>query len=169
MIKELSYEESKEYLSKFQQEEKSYGADWYDCEDGSAIYIWLIEIGYINEKPLGFLSYKKMILPNKVDFVYIVKIYALHTHRGENPTLFNRKRVSEILFDEIDKKGVNILTLESACEKLDIYYKSLGYIFSKELSDEFARVIGTREEIMYRIKNNIKLSDEEKNMFGDIK
>jgi len=132
MIKELSYEESKEYLSRFQQEEKSYGADWYDCEDHpNATYIWFLSVESISEKPLGFLSYKKMILPNKVDFVYIVKIYALHTHRGEHPILFNGKRVSEILFDEIDKKGVNILTLESACEKLDIYYEGLGYIFSK--------------------------------------
>ena len=137
MIKELSYEESKEYLYKFQIKEKSYGTDWYDCEDENATYIWLIEIENINEKPLGFLSYKKMILPIKVGFIYIVKIYTLYTHRGEKPTLFNGNRVSEILFNEIDRKGINILTLESACEKLDIYYKSLGFKYNKEISDEF--------------------------------
>jgi len=169
MIKELSYKESREYLYKFQREENSYGTDWYDCEDESATYIWLILIEDRSDKPLGFLSYKKMILPNKVDFVYIVKIYVLHTYGGEYATLFNGNRVSKILFDEIDKKGVNILTLESACEQLDIYYKSLGFKYNKEISDEFSRVIGTREEIMYRIKNDVELTNEEKNMFGDIK
>jgi len=164
MIRELSYSDSEVYLAKFQKEEKSYSTDWYNCEDENAQYIWWLEI----EKPLGFLSYKKMILPNKIDFVYIVKIYVLKTYRGENPILVEEKRVSEKLFSELDRKGVNILTLESACENLDIFYKSLGFEYNVDISNQFASVIGTREQIMYRQKNSQSdmMSDAEKEMFG---
>lgn len=164
MIRELSYLDSQKYLGEFQKEENSYGADWYDCEDENSQYIWWLDI----EKPLGFLSYKKMILPNKIDFVYIVKIYVLKTHRGEEAVLIDGERVSEILFSEIDKKGVNILTLESACEKLDVYYKDLGFEYNVAISNEFASVIGTREEILYRRKKSLldMMSDAEKEMFG---
>ena len=117
-VKELSFIESKKYLHLFQKLENSYGADWYDAEDEGSRYIWLIED--IN-KPLGFLSYKVLVLPNRIDFVYIVKIYVLKSHRGNNPILFEDERVSKILFRQIDKKGVDILTLEYACENLDFY------------------------------------------------
>jgi len=168
MIKEISYINSREYLSLFQAEEKSYGTDWYDCEDENATYIWWIDVTEVNEKPLGFLSYKILILPNKIDFVYIVKIYVLKSHRGENPILVEEERVSLILFREIERKGINILTLESACETLDDYYKSLGFEYNEDISNIFANEIGTREQIMYRKAEDINLSDEEKNMFGDI-
>ena len=117
-IKELSFFDSQSYLNRFQLLEKAYGADWYGAEDENATYIWLIED--IN-KPLGFLSYKVLILPNRIEFVYIVKIYVLKSHRGNNPILFEDERVSKILFRQIDKKGVDILTLEYACENLDFY------------------------------------------------
>ncbi|MFK5976820.1 MAG: hypothetical protein QM493_09955 [Sulfurovum sp.] len=70
-IKEFSLHESQKYLYLSQRLENSYGTDWYDCEE-DAKYIWLIEN---IENPLGFLSYKVLLLPNKIDFIYIVKIY----------------------------------------------------------------------------------------------
>lgn len=168
MIREISYHDSREYLNKFQKEEKSYGVDWYDCEDKDATYIWWIESEVISENPLGFLSYKKMILTNSIDFVYIIKIYVLKTHRSENPILIEGERVSIILFKELDKKEVNILTLESACTELDVYYKNLGFSYNKEISGEFSKSIGTSEKIMYRRKEDILFTDAERNMFGEL-
>lgn len=121
-IKELFYEESRGLLYKFQVSEKAYGTEWY--EDEEATYIWLIED---IKQPLGFLSYKVLIAPNKIDFIYVVKIYVLKSHRGTNPILIDDERVSKILFREIDKKGVNFLTLESACERLDLHYQKFGF------------------------------------------
>ena len=168
MIREISYHHSREYLNKFQKEEKSYDVGWYDCEDKDATYIWWIESEDIPENPLGFLSYKKMILPNSIDFVYIVKIYVLKTYRGKNPILIEGKRVSIILFRELDKKEVKILTLEPACSKLDVYYKNLGFSYNEEISEEFSKAIGTSEKIMYRRKEDILFTDAERNMFGEL-
>lgn len=164
-IKELSFVQSAELLTKFQLLENSFGSDWYDCEKEEATYIWLMKD---IKNPLGFLSYRVLILPNKIDFIYIVKIYVLEIHRGTNPSLIEGERVSEILFRQIDRKGVNILTLESACKELDIYYESLGFKYNKEISEEFAKIIGTGEEIMYRKKEdiNMEVSDEMKELFG---
>jgi len=164
-IQEFSFMESRELLSIFQSLNNSYGADWYNAEMEEAKYIWVTED---IQNPLGFLSYKVLIHPNQIDFIYIVKIYALSTHRGDNPILIKEERVSEILFRQIDRRGINILTLESACEELDVYYKNLGFEYNKEISDEFAKVIGTREEIMYRKKKDIQseLSDEERKKFN---
>jgi len=151
-VKELPFIESQKILNHFQLLENSYGIDWYDCEHEDAHYIWLLE--NIDE-PLGFLSYKVLITPNKVDLIYIVKIYVLKSHRGENATLIDDERVSEILFRQIYRKGVNILTLESAHEKLDAYYKKLGFRYNKDMSDYLGLIIGTRGQIMARfIKQN---------------
>jgi len=164
-IRESTFENSRELLAKFQRLENSYGADWYDCEEESAKYIWLIEN---IENPLGFLSYKVLVLPNQIDFIYIVKIYILKSHRGQNPTRIEEERVSEILFRQIDRKDVNILTLESACEELDVYYQSLGFKYNEEMSEIFAKVIGTREQIMYRARQdkNKDIPDELNGLFG---
>ena len=166
-IKELSYEESRGLISIFESLEEPVllSTDCVDVEESRAKYIWLIED---MKKPLGFLSYRLFILPNKIAFIYIVKIYVLGAYRGTSPILFEDRRVSEILFNEIDKRNVNILTLESACENLDRYYEGLGFKYNKEISDIFAKVIRTTEQIRYRKKKDIaiELSDEEKRMFG---
>ena len=146
-IKELVFEDSKQFLDKFQKLENSYGADWYDCEDKEAKYIWLIKD---IENPLGFLSYKILLHPNQKDFIYIVKIYVLEAYRGKIPILIEDERVSEILFRQINKKGVNFLTLESACDKLDNYYESLGFKYNEDISNVFSSIIGTKEKIMVK-------------------
>jgi len=168
MIKELDYQNSREYLGKFQYFEKSYEADWYDCEDEKATYIWWIEVEVTDEKPLGFLSYKQMISPNRVDFIYIVKIYVLHTHRGQEASLIDGERVSMILFRELVKKEVNILTLESACKDLDKYYETLGFMYIKDVNFEFTSIIGTEEKIMIKIQDRRLLSENEQQIFGRI-
>ena len=162
-IKELNFKNSEQLLDRFQRLENSYGADWYDCEEERAKYIWLIED---IENPLGFLSYKVLLHPNKIDFIYIVKIYVLKNYRGKNPKLIEEERVPEILFRQIDKKGVNILTLESACEKLDIHYERFGFEYNEEMSDFFAPIIGTNEQIMTKFIKEPELSDIEKGLFG---
>ena len=116
-----------------------FSTDWVDVEESRVKYIWLIED---MEKPLGFLSYRLFILPNKIDFIYIVKIYVLEAYRGVSPTFLEDRRVSEILFNEVDKRNVNILTLESSDKELDRYYESLGFEYNKE--------IRTTEQIRYR-------------------
>jgi len=165
-IKEFSYFASKEYISKFEILEKPdpLSTDWIDVEDSRATYIWVLE--NIIDKPLGFLSYKVLILPNRIDFIYIVKIYVLHTHRGEAPNLIEGERISSILFRELAKKEINIFTLESACEQLDRYYAELGFRYIKEVSTELASVIETTAPIMHKIEKKKSLSDIEKAMFG---
>ena len=81
---------------------------------------------------------------------YIVKIYVLEDYRGEIPILIEDERVSEILFRQINRKGVNILTLESACDKLDNYYESLGFKYNEDISNIFSSIIGTKEKIMVK-------------------
>ena len=73
-IQNLDFSNSKPLLDRFQILEKSYGMDWFDCEDENAKYIWVVED---IENPLGFLSYKILPHPNQIDFIYIVKIYYL--------------------------------------------------------------------------------------------
>ena len=58
--------------------------------------------------------------------------------------------MSEILFREIAKKKINILTLESACEKLDIYYKDLGFRYDADTNNMFSSIIGTSANIMLK-------------------
>ncbi|MGJ0330077.1 GNAT family N-acetyltransferase [Aliarcobacter cryaerophilus] len=147
-IQNLDFHNSRFLLNKFQVLEKSFGMDWYDCEDENAKYIWIVED---IENPLGFLSYKIMPHPNKIDFIYIVKIYVLKDYRAENPKLIEEERVSEILFRQIERQGINILTLESACAKLDTHYEKLGFTYNKDLSGIFSSIIGTSEKIMVRI------------------
>ncbi len=166
-IQELSFTESQEFISVFEFLEKPSfnGMDWVDVEDENATYIWLLED---IKKPLGFLSYKIILMPNQIDFIYIVKIYVLKTHRSKKPILIDGKRASMILFEQIYKKDINILTLESADEKLDIYYQKLGFKYNVELSKELSKVIDTRNrEIMYKIdkREEIELSEVEKKFF----
>lgn len=147
-IQNLDFSNSKFLLDRFQSLEKSYGMDWYDFDDENAKYIWIVED---IEIPLGFLSYKILPHPNKIDFIYIVKIFVLRDYRGETPKLIEEERVSEILFRQIERQGINILTLESACTKLDTHYKKLGFVYNKDLSGIFSSIIGTSEKIMVRI------------------
>ena len=146
-IKNLDFLNSRNLLSKFQSLENSYYSDWYDCEDENAKYIWLIKD---IENPLGFLSYKILPHLNQIDFIYIVKIYVLNDYRGTNPTLIEEERVSEILFRQIYRQGINILTLESACDELDVYYETLGFRYDKDVSEMFSHIVGTHEKIMVK-------------------
>ena len=147
VIRELTFQDSKQFLEKFQLLENSYYSDWCDCEDENAQYIWLFKD---IENPLGFLSYKILIHPNQIDFIYIVKIYVLKDYRDKTPILIEEERVSEILFRQIDRKNINILTLESACNELDDYYESLGFKYNEDVSDIFSSIIGTNEKIMVK-------------------
>ena len=153
-LEELSFRDSRKLLTKFQQLEKSYGADWYDTEEEGADYIWLIKN---LDDPLGFLSYKLLRLSNQMGFVYIVKIYVLKAYRGRNPILIDEERVSEVLLRTMESKGFNILTLESACDKLDRRYKELGFEYIEDLSREFGSVLDTSEKIFYK---RINIEDE---------
>lgn len=146
-IKNLDFFNSKLFLKKFQALEMSYGMDWYDCEDESAKYIWIVED---IENPLGFLSYKILPHPNQTDFIYIVKIYVLNEYRGKDPVLVEEERVSEILFRQIERQEINILTLESACEELDTHYEKLGFKYIKDVSGIFSSILGTSEKIMVK-------------------
>lgn len=147
-IQNLDFSNSKPFLDRFQILEKSYGMDWYDCENENAKYIWVVED---IENPLGFLSYKILPHPNQIDFIYIVKIYVLEDYRGENPRLIEEERVSEILFRQIERQGITILTLESACTKLDIHYEKLGFKYYKDVSGVFSSIIGTTQKILVRM------------------
>ena len=147
-IQNLDFFNSKFLLNKFQALENSYGMDWYDCEDENTEYIWILE-GIDN--PLGFLSYKILSHPNQIDFIYVVKIYVLEDYRGEDPRLIEEERVSEILCRQIDRQGINILTLESACERLDTHYEKLGFKYNKDVSGIFSSIIGTTQKILVRM------------------
>ena len=147
-IQNLDFSNSKPLLDRFQILEKSYGMDWYDYDDENAKYIWVVED---IENPLGYLSYKILPHPNQIDFIYIVKIYVLEDYRGENPRLIEEERVSEILFRQIDRQGINILTLESACERLDTHYEKLGFKYNKDVSGVFSSIIGTTQKILVRM------------------
>ena len=157
VIREFTFEDSRKFLNKFQLLENSYSCDWYDCEDENAKYIWLIKD---IENPLGFLSYKILLHPNHKDFIYIVKIYVLKDYRGKTPILIDDERVSEILFRQIDMKNITILTLESSCEKLDIYYENLGFRYDPDVSNIFASAIGTNEKIMVKQLNLNTLNNQ---------
>ena len=147
-IQNLDFHNSRFLLNKFQVLEKSFSMDWYDCEDENTEYIWILE-GIDN--PLGFLSYKILSHPNQIDFIYVVKIYVLEDYRGEDPRLIEEERVSEILFRQIDRQGINILTLESACERLDTHYEKLGFKYNKDVSGIFSSIIGTTQKILVRM------------------
>lgn len=146
-IQNLDFSNSKFLLDRFQSLEKSYGMDWYDFDDENAKYIWIVED---IEIPLGFLSYKILPHPNKIDFIYIVKIFVLRDYRGETPKLIEEERVSEILFRQIERQGINILTLESACEELDDYYESLGFRNIQEVNNGFSQITGTHAKIIVK-------------------
>ena len=146
-IQNLDFHDSRFLLNKFQGLEKSFGMDWYDCEDENAKYIWVIN-GVDN--PLGFLSYKILFDSIIKEYIYIVKIYVLSQYRGQTPILIEEERVSEILFRQIERQGINILTLESACEELDDYYESLGFRNMQEVSDRFSQITGTHAKIIVK-------------------
>ncbi|WP_419777761.1 GNAT family N-acetyltransferase [Malaciobacter marinus] len=146
-VKNLDYVNSISLLNKFQILEESYYSDWYDCDDENAEYIWAID-GIDN--PLGFLSYKILFDSNINEYIYIVKIYVLSQYRGQTPILIEGERVSEILFRQIEKKEINILTLESACDKLDDYYESLGFRNIQEISNGFSQIKGTHAKIIVK-------------------
>lgn len=160
----MSYLDSREYLYKFQTTEKSFGTDWVDAEEETANYIWLLE--NIHD-PKGFLSYKVYILQNTDEFLYIVKIYVLNDYRGEEPILINDERVSQILFRELSNKGINILTLESADEKLDTYYESLGFKYNETKSKIYSEVIDIRGRLIMVKEINKEIPEEEKQLFGE--
>ncbi len=176
MIRELSYEKSIEFIKHFESLEQPniQGMDWTEIYTKDAKYIWFLELDDMIEKPLGFLSYTKYILYNQINFLYIVKIYVLKTHcqgaeKNENPILINGKKVSEILFEKIDEKDINILTLESASDNLDVHYRKLGFKYNTDISIEFSSRIDTKgRKIMYRRKEEISLTEAERNMFGDL-
>lgn len=146
-IQNLDFHDSRFLLNKFQGLEKSFGMDWYDCEDENAKYIWVIN-GVDN--PLGFLSYKILFDSIIKEYIYIVKIYVLSQYRGQTPILIEEERVSEILFRQIERQGINILTLESACEELDDYYESLGFRNIQEVNNGFSQITGTHAKIIVK-------------------
>ena len=146
-IQNLDFSNSRSFLKRFQILENSFGMDWYDCEDENAKYIWVIN-GVDN--PLGFLSYKILFDSIIKEYIYIVKIYVLSQYRGQTPILIEEERVSEILFRQIERQGINILTLESACERLDTHYEKLGFKYNKDVSEIFSSIIGTSEKIMVK-------------------
>lgn len=146
-IQNLDFHDSKFLLNKFQGLEKSFGMDWYDCEDENAKYIWVIK-GVDN--PLGFLSYKILFDSSIKEYIYIVKIYVLSQYRGKTPILIEEERVSEILFRQIERQGINILTLESACEELDDYYESLGFRNIQEVNIGVSQITGTHAKIIVK-------------------
>ncbi|MGD9623990.1 MAG: hypothetical protein AB7U51_04965 [Arcobacter sp.] len=146
-IQNLDFHNSRFLLNKFQGLEKSFGMDWYDCEDENAKYIWVIK-GVDN--PLGFLSYKILFDSSIKEYIYIVKIYVLSQYRGQTPILIEEERVSEILFRQIERQGINILTLESACEELDDYYESLGFRNIQEVNNGFSQITGTHAKIIVK-------------------
>ena len=162
-IKEFDYQSSKHLLKRFQIIEKSYGANWFNCEDENSQYIWIIEN---TDNPLGFLSFKILIHPNQKDFIYIVKIYVQRQYRGENPLLVNKERVSQILFRQIESKGVNILTLESADEKLDAYYEQQGFKYNEDISNFFAPVIGTNDKVVVKFLHREIIDEDLLKKFG---
>ncbi|MCT7627050.1 GNAT family N-acetyltransferase [Aliarcobacter butzleri] len=146
-IQNLDFYDSRFLLNEFQGLEKSFGMDWYDCEDENAKYIWVIN-GVDN--PLGFLSYKILFDSIIKEYIYIVKIYVLSQYRGQTPILIEEERVSEILFRQIERQGINILTLESACEELDDYYESLGFRNIQEVNNGFSQITGTHAKIIVK-------------------
>lgn len=162
IIEELSNDDSKKYLDIFlRAEEKQLkrfiGSDWYDCDDEYATYIWLLN-GI--DEPLGFLSYKLIFLDDTKDFIYIVKVYVLKNHRGKNPILIEERRVSHMLFQEIYQKGINILTLESADDKLDSYYKRLGFEYNEEISRILSGKIDSKNrQILHRFEKEYVISE----------
>lgn len=164
-VKELSIEDSRKLLYDFQileQKHDFYLSDWFDAEDDEAIYIWVIE----NSKdPRGFLSYKKFYIADIKDFIYIVKIYVLKEYRGNNPQLVNNERVSNILFNEIFRKGIDILTLESADEKLDTYYENKGFIYNQDLSTTYSQVIDSKNRRIMVRENENNIPEEELEFF----
>lgn len=168
-IEEFSYEDSRKYLYLFQRAEEQQrnrflGTDWYDCDDENATYIWLLND---LDEPIGFLSYKRIFLDDTKDFIYIVKVYVLKNHRGKNPILIEERRVSHILFQEIYQKGINILTLESADDKLDNYYKRLGFKYNEEISRILSGKIDSKNrQILHKIQKTNDVPDEQKALFG---
>lgn len=171
-IEEFSYEDSRKYLYLFQREEEQLlakqgqmlGADWYECDDENATYFWLLKD---IDDPLGFLSYKPIFLDDTKDFIYIVKVYVLENYRGKNPILIEERRVSYILFQEIYQKGINILTLESADDKLDNYYKRLGFEYNEEISRILSGKIDSKNrQILHRIQKTNDIPDDVQKLFG---
>jgi len=180
-IQHLNYTESSRYLYEFSVSEKSSVKEIATDRKNEAKYIWIVnkaDIATEMDKGIGFLSYSIYPIPESDKaFIYIVKIHTLKEYRGETPITINGKRVREILFEEIEmiedvhkKLDIDIITLVSANEKLDIFYQDLGFNDLPEGSviEKYSQLIMTNDPIMYRIKqtSNLELSDEEKTIFG---
>lgn len=175
MIQELDYNNSRKYLEYIEkvslskctclEEISKFLFDWEEATDKTSQYIW---VQNDIESPLGFLSYKIYPIPNSKEFLYIVKIYVLSEYRGENPILIDDERVSQLLFREIERKGINIFTLESANSKLDIYYKKLGFIENVEINRILSPIIGKNRKIMARINNKDELLSHTEKILEEI-
>lgn len=169
---ERSRDESQNLLNYFNDLEKAYlTTDWSGSEDGDK-YIWLIDNSVVPEKPIGFIAYKEYLLHNKKEFIFIVKIYVLKGFsRVPNPFLIDDKKASMILFERLEALGKSIITLESACEKLDKHYEYFfGFIYNDDIANQFSEIINIKgEHIMYKKINTPKLDiskDEQDKLFG---
>ena len=173
----LSRDESETLLSYFNILDKAYlTTDWAGSEDGDK-YIWLIDNSFEPEKPIGFIAYKEEFLHNTEEFIFIVKIYVLKGFsRVHNPHLIDNMKASEILLKRLEALGKPIITLESACEKLDKHYETFfKFIYNEDIANLFSKTLGIEgKHIMYK-KNNTQKSDssesaiskdEENKMFG---
>jgi hypothetical protein len=168
----LSRDASETLLSYFNVLEKAYlTTDWAGSEDGDK-YIWLIDNSVLPEKPIGFIAYKEYSLHNMEEFIFIVKIYVLKGFsRVPNPHLIENKKASNILLERLEALGKPIITLESACGKLDKHYEDFfGFKYNVEIANQFSKIIGIKgEHIMYKKINAPKLDiskDEQNRLFG---
>jgi hypothetical protein len=91
----------------------------------------------------------------------------LENYRGKNPILIEERRVSHMLFQEIYQKGINILTLESADDKLDAYYKRLGFEYNEEINRILSGKIDSKNrQILHRIQKTNDIPDDVQKLFG---
>lgn len=179
-IVNLDYNKSSKFLYLFSMSNRKSVKDIATDRKNDANYIWIVKQPMTEdetEKPIGFLSYIVYPISNNRAFIYIVKIHVLEEYRREGAILFDEVRVSEILFKEIEKKedeqkklSIDVITLVSANETLDLYYTNLGFknLPIGEVSMQYSKVINTNDPIKYRIKESSKITinDSEKLIFG---
>lgn len=180
-VTHLTYKESGRLLHEFSVSERSNVREVATEWKNHANYIWIIKKALSENEidtGIGFLSYNIYPIADSIkSFIYIVKIHVLKDYRGDTPTLIDGKRASQILFDEVEKiedeyskSDIDIITLISANEELDKFYKDLGFkdLPEGKVTEEYSRKISTADPIMYRIKqkSELKLSDGEEVLFG---
>jgi len=178
IIKELSRNDSEEYLDKFRALEykNSLGMmSWIFSEDAK-YYIWLIDISSIEEEPIGFIGYNLFTLENNEEFIYIMKFFVFREYRKYgNPNsikLVGKKKVSSMLFERIAKKGKNIITLTSASDELDTYYQdTYGFKYDEDISEKFANIVGIDSDgFLYldleKPQRTLESVNESKRLFG---